>query len=72
MNERDQRAVRAGPRDVVDQPDAARFQAFQRGGDIVDAERDVVKSGAPLRQVFRDRGIVSRRLQQFERRSPRQ
>ena len=69
MNERDQRAVRAGPRDVVDQPDAARFQAFQRGGDIVDAERDVVKPGTPLRRGLAI-GIAGRRLQEFERRSP--
>src|SRR5262245_42282279 len=68
MDECDPRAVRAGPGLVVDQPDAARFQAFQRGGEIVDAERDVVKPGTAFRKVLRNRGIAGGRFQQLERR----
>src|SRR5262245_14107608 len=42
VDERDERPVRARPRRLVDQADALFLQARQRGGDVVDAQRDVV------------------------------
>ena len=51
MNERDERAMRAGPRDLVDQPDAVGFETIERRRDVVHAQRDVMKPGATPGEV---------------------
>ena len=68
VDERDQRAFRARPRRLVDQPHALRLQLRQRRRDVVDAQRDVVDAGPALLDVLRDRRIGRRRFEQLERR----
>ena len=71
MDERDERAVRAGPRLLVDQPHAARLQLRERRVDVVDAQRDVMEPGPALLDELRDRRVGRGRLEQFERRLAR-
>ena len=66
MNEGDQRAFGAGPRALVDQPGAARLQLRQRGGDVLDAEGDVVQPRAALLHERRDRRVGRGRFEQLE------
>ena len=68
VNERDQRAFGAGPRLLVDQPDAARAQVRERRLDVVDAQRDVMQAGAALLDELRDRRVGRGRFEQLERR----
>ena len=53
---------------LVDQAHAAALQVRERGLDIVDAQGHVMHAGAALLEVFRDRGIGRRRLEEFQRR----
>ena len=58
MNEGDQRVVRARPRLVVDQPDAAGLEPREHRRDVVDPERDVVQAGAALGHVLGNRRVL--------------
>ena len=69
MDERDQRVLRPGPRLGVDQADAARLELLERGANVLDPQRDVVEARTALLDVFRDRRVRRRRLEQFERRA---
>src|SRR5687768_6446585 len=66
MNERHQCALGASPRLLVDEPDAAYTELFERGLNVVHAQRDVVKPWSALLRVARDHGIAARGLEQLE------
>ena len=67
MDEGDQRAFGSLPRLLVDEPHTPRFQPRERGADVVNAKRDVMNAGTALRDVFRDRRIARRSLEQLDR-----
>ena len=66
MDERDQRAVRAGPRRFVDQADAFFLQPGEDGADVVDAQGEVVNTGSPLGDVPGNRRVVGSRFEQLD------
>src|SRR5829696_8115507 len=66
MDERHQRAVRAGARLLVDQAHAVRLEPSQRGGDVVDAQGNVVRARSAPSKIFHNRRIVARRLEELE------
>ena len=66
MNERDERAFGAVARLVVDEFDAARLELSQRGANVVDAQRDVMKAGAALLDESGDRRPGRGRQEQFQ------
>ena len=69
MDERDERPFGARPRFAVDQTNAARAEMRQRRADVVDAQRDVVKSRTALADVGRNRRVRSSCLEQLQRRA---
>ena len=68
VHERDAGAVRAGPRRLVHEPNAARLQLGERGRQIVDGQRDVMQPFAAPLDRSRDRRVRRRRLEQLDRR----
>ena len=68
VDERDERAMRAGPRGLVDQANAPGFQAVERFLDVVHAKREMVEPRPSLFEELRNRRVRSRRLQELERR----
>ena len=71
VNERDERSFGARPGLFVDEAHALRFQMIERGTNVLDAKSDVVQAGPALVDVFRDRRIGRRGLEQLERRLTR-
>src|SRR2546425_887779 len=68
MNERDERALRAGAWRWIDQLRAARPELRERGMDVIDAQRDVMQAWSARLQILRDRRIWRGRLQQLQTR----
>lgn len=66
MNERDQRAARAGSRMLINQPHALSFQLSEFRVDVVDLDAQVMNSGAAFGDELSDRGLVSGRFEQFD------
>ena len=67
MDERDERAVRAGTRLGVDETHAARGQVRQRRAQVLDAQRDVVEPGSARLDERRNRRVGRGGLEQLER-----
>src|SRR5262249_54925531 len=65
MDECYQRMLGAWPRLLVDQANAARLQLRQHCTDVVDAQRDVMQPRTAFVDVFRDRRLGRRRLEQL-------
>src|SRR5690606_18522084 len=55
MDERDERVVRTGTRNFVDQAHAFGLQLRERRDDVVDAKRDVVEAGSAPGDELRNR-----------------
>ena len=55
VDERDQRAFRAGSGFLVDEPDTGGLQLGERGADVVDGQRHVMQAGTSLLEELRDR-----------------
>jgi len=66
MDERDQRAARAGSRLFIYQPHIAGFQFGEFRVDVVDLDAQVMNSGAAFGDELSDRSLVSGRFQQFD------
>jgi hypothetical protein len=70
MDESNECPFGSGARLLVDEPRAARLQLRQSGGDVVDAQRDVMEAGAALLDVPRNRRIGRRGLEELKLRLP--
>src|ERR671911_2632403 len=68
MDERDQRAVGARPRMLVDQPDAVRLEPRQGRREVVDPQRDVVQARATPLEIPGNRRVLAGRFEELERR----
>jgi hypothetical protein len=66
MDERDPGALGAWTRLFVDQPDATCLQLRERGGNVVNPQRDVVQPGAALLDVLRDGRVGRGGLEKFQ------
>jgi hypothetical protein len=62
----DEAAVRAFTRCTVDELGAVGSQGVERGGEIIDAVRDVVKALAAFREETTDRRFGGVRLEKFD------
>ena len=66
VNERHQRAFGAGPRLLVDQPHAARFELREDRADVLDPQRDVMQAGAALLEIPGNRRVRRGRFEELE------
>lgn len=65
MNEGNLRSVGAGTRVLVDEPETGLSQSVDFSLEIVDLQADMVNTGAPLLNEFRDWAVRRRRFQKL-------
>src|ERR1044071_7184732 len=68
MNEGDAFAFSTEAGNVIDEFDAGRTAALQRGIEVIDGETDMMKTGTALGDEFADRRRGVARLQQLDER----